>query len=368
MIVRAVALACAAVLFVPTAAVAAEGDDRHTPAPSTSAKSPNPKADEQSPLVTPLQQAQDRVDAARSDYEKAKDTADRLLRQADAARGRAVDARRDLGNFAREAYATGASEDLLGLATLLDAPNPSDVIRRASVAELLAIHQDTEVAKALTALGRADILREEAEVLVDRSREEVDRAEKALESLKRNIALMGEQAQGPASGPGAAELNQLCLQAQMIIDVCMTPPWSEQNLTRDAVLVERYTHIGWPQIKVVGGWRPSDPYPDHPSGRAVDIMMPASGGTPADVALGDDISRYFQEHAADYGIDYMIWRQRIWKAGDPIDSWTGMADRGSPTANHMDHVHITVTDGTSGTAFDLAVQRSAALQDQLLRR
>jgi len=357
--VRAAALACAAVLVLPaTHAVAAEPDDKGKPAPTAQDKL----------IVTPLQQAQDRVDDARADYEKAKDTADRLLRQADAARGRADDARRDLGNFAREAYASGVSEELLGLASLLDAPNPSDVIRRATVAELLAIHQDTEVAKALTALGRADILREEAEVLVDRAREEVDRAEAALEALKRNLALMGKQAQGPASGPGAAELNKLCLQAQMIIDVCMTPPWSEQNLTRDAVLVERYTHIGWPQIKVVGGWRPSDPYPDHPSGRAVDIMMPAGGGTAEDVALGDDIARYFQENAADYGIYYMIWRQRIWKNGDPIGQWTGMSDRGSPTANHMDHVHITVTDGTSGRGFDLAVQRSAALQDELIRR
>ena len=36
---------------------------------------------------------------------------------------------------------------------------------------------------------------------------------------------------------------------------------------------------------------------------------------------------------------YVIWRQRYWEPGG---SWEPMEDRGSPTANHMDHVHVTV--------------------------
>ena len=86
--------------------------------------------------------------------------------------------------------------------------------------------------------------------------------------------------------------------------------------------------------------------------------MPNGGSTAGDVKLGNEIAEYFQKHAADYGIYYMIWRQRIWKASDPVGQWTGMSDRGSPTANHMDHVHISVTDGTSGSGFDLGVLRS----------
>jgi len=39
-------------------------------------------------------------------------------------------------------------------------------------------------------------------------------------------------------------------------------------------------------------------------------------------------------------VKYIIWRQRIWFPGG---SWKAMADRGGVTANHYDHVHISVT-------------------------
>ena len=35
-----------------------------------------------------------------------------------------------------------------------------------------------------------------------------------------------------------------------------------------------------------------------------------------------------------------------------------MSDRGSPTGNHMDHVHVSVTNGHSGTAFAEALSRA----------
>ena len=38
-------------------------------------------------------------------------------------------------------------------------------------------------------------------------------------------------------------------------------------------------------------------------------------------------------------MQYVIWEQRYWEPGS---SWELMEDRGSITANHYDHVHVTV--------------------------
>lgn len=151
-------------------------------------------------------------------------------------------------------------------------------------------------------------------------------------------------------GPGAARMAKMC--GDSTEGICHVPKWSEDHLTLDAVLIGRYVAMTWGDVKMVGGWRPSDPYPDHPSGRAVDIMMP-NGGKGKDKKLGDEIAAYFQEHADEYGVEYILWRQRTWTAGDGLNKWKDMEDRGSPTANHMDHVHITVKGDANTIAKEL---------------
>ena len=91
----------------------------------------------------------------------------------------------------------------------------------------------------------------------------------------------------------------------------------------------------FPQIKLMYGVRP-DPYPDHPSGHAVDLMLPTPWSNNVD--LGWQIANYYKDHSGELGINYIIYHQQIWNAGDA--GWTWMADRGSATANHMDHVHV----------------------------
>lgn len=102
---------------------------------------------------------------------------------------------------------------------------------------------------------------------------------------------------------------------------------SEANLTVNAVKAGRAVTQKFPGILSIGGWR-QDPYPDHPSGRALDIMIGS------DMELGDRIKDYL--FSGPFNMEYALWRQAQWNsaaAGSP------MADRGSPTQNHMDHVH-----------------------------
>jgi endonuclease/exonuclease/phosphatase family metal-dependent hydrolase len=93
-------------------------------------------------------------------------------------------------------------------------------------------------------------------------------------------------------------------------------------------------------IKTVGGYRESatDPH-GHPAGLAADFMVPL---TPAGKAQGDALVAYAQARARELGIDYIIWYQRIWSVARADEGWRRMEDRGSATANHLDHPHINV--------------------------
>lgn len=84
-------------------------------------------------------------------------------------------------------------------------------------------------------------------------------------------------------------------------------------------------------IKEIGGYRANDPFPDHPSRKALDLM------TYKDTAKGDAIARELTRNFKQHRVKYIIWKQRIWHPGQ---GWRKMADRGSPTQNHMDHVHV----------------------------
>ncbi|NLI85377.1 MAG: SH3 domain-containing protein [Propionibacterium sp.] len=108
------------------------------------------------------------------------------------------------------------------------------------------------------------------------------------------------------------------------------------SLTANAKGIVYTIRENYPQITTMYGVR-ADPLPDHPSGRAVDIMMPNGS---SDVALGNEIAAYLQQNANSLNIEYLIWRQRIWINGQ--SGWTAMADRGGITANHYDHIHVTV--------------------------
>lgn len=87
----------------------------------------------------------------------------------------------------------------------------------------------------------------------------------------------------------------------------------------------------WPEVTTYGTWRSDG---EHGQGRAVDIMI--SGAT------GWDIADYLRENASALGIEYLIYGQKIWSVERGGEGWRGMSDRGSATANHFDHVHVTV--------------------------
>jgi len=81
----------------------------------------------------------------------------------------------------------------------------------------------------------------------------------------------------------------------------------------------------------IGGYRAGDSG-DHGAGKAADIMVD-------NFAEGYAIAAFVMAHAGELNVKYVIWKQRIWHPGG---GWKAMADRGSPTQNHYDHVHVSV--------------------------
>jgi hypothetical protein len=86
------------------------------------------------------------------------------------------------------------------------------------------------------------------------------------------------------------------------------------GLTPNAWALANYVQATYPGVLSIGGVR-ADPYPDHPSGRAIDIMV---GGN---ASLGNQIAADIRSQSGRFGVSYMLWQ----------------------TAGHYDHIHVTVS-------------------------
>jgi cell wall-associated NlpC family hydrolase len=145
----------------------------------------------------------------------------------------------------------------------------------------------------------------------------------------------------PAAVPGASRPGPPALGGSALVSVPDGPLGADRLTPRTRYLKEKVTEVFG--VTSIGGWRPYDPnrdYSDHPHGKAIDIMLVPMG--PSMTALGDQISIWAQVNAGVLGIKYIIWRQRSWKPERADQGWRPMEDRGSPTQNHFDHVHISL--------------------------
>lgn len=114
----------------------------------------------------------------------------------------------------------------------------------------------------------------------------------------------------------------------------------ESGLTPDAIRVHRALCHRYPQFTSFLGRRSSSG--NHGSGRAIDCMI-------SDSSVGWAAAKWVRANAKSLGVSEVIYRQQIWTVQRSSDGWRSMSDRGSATANHMDHVHVSVY-GNSGSA------------------
>jgi hypothetical protein len=113
---------------------------------------------------------------------------------------------------------------------------------------------------------------------------------------------------------------------------CADGSGTESGLTSSAVRLFRGVCNAFPALSSYGGF---DGHGEHSSGRAIDFMT-------SDSSLGQAVADWARAHASELDLYDVIWAQHIWTPVRSAEGWRSMSDRGSSTANHYDHVHISV--------------------------
>ena len=66
---------------------------------------------------------------------------------------------------------------------------------------------------------------------------------------------------------------------------------------------------------------------------AIDIMVSGSRGW--------EVAEFIRANYSALGVNYVMYSQKIWSVDRSGEGWRYVEDRGSVTANHYDHVHVT---------------------------
>ena len=111
---------------------------------------------------------------------------------------------------------------------------------------------------------------------------------------------------------------------------CTNGSTVEAGVSPNIVKVHEAVCAEFPDITTYGTFRGDG---EHAQGIAVDIMV--SG------AEGYQVAEFVRKYYAELGVSYIIYSQRIWSVERSSEGWRAMSDRGSTTANHYDHVHVT---------------------------
>lgn len=119
-------------------------------------------------------------------------------------------------------------------------------------------------------------------------------------------------------------------------------PDAGSGLTARMVSIRNAIMAQFPMPYGVGCFRAGD-FGEHGKGRACDFMMSSGGrmAAGADKARGDALLQWCITNGRALGIMYVIWQQKYYdiRTGAPGKM---MANRGGATANHYDHVHVSV--------------------------
>lgn len=119
----------------------------------------------------------------------------------------------------------------------------------------------------------------------------------------------------------------------LVFKPCAASASVEHGLVSNAIRAWEAVCNAFPEVRTYGGLANR---PEHNTGHAIDVMVYG------DSALGYKIAQFVQAHAAELNLYDLIYRQHIWTPVRASEGWRLMPNRGSATANHMDHVHIGV--------------------------
>lgn len=219
--------------------------------------------------------------------------------------------------YATAVYMGGRTDSM---SAILTASSPADLIDRLSTQRVVG----AQMTEQMNGLRQANI---DAQAAATASEESAAQAKAAVDAAvavrsdlqnkraelrEKMAAVTASYARIPPAQQAALTLPTAAV-TEALGPIAPIPTVGFGGLVPGARLLADYIMASYPGVTSIGGVRP-DALPDHPSGRAIDIMIGS------DMGLGDAINADLQNQAARFGISYTMWR----------------------VAAHFDHVHVTV--------------------------
>ena len=229
---------------------------------------------------------------------------------------------------------------------LLDSRSPDVFLERISRLDQMA-QLDTQVLTQYRAeLDRA----RQAKAAVDQEIKEQTKQVAALTKKKKEAELALGSAGGGGAAGGFVNANSPLAKP--------APRNSDGSLPRESCTIDDPTSGGcltprtlhaYQEAKADGFTRYSVCFSqrssgEHPKGRACDMSSNSStfknsAATGGDKAYGDRLAAYFVKNAERLGVMYVIWYRQIWLPGD---GWKRYSGSGGASAEHTNHVHLSV--------------------------
>ncbi|MBB6171021.1 hypothetical protein HNR23_001081 [Nocardiopsis mwathae] len=276
------------------------------------------------PAEESLSSLQERAEALGEEYGGHLIDMEGVIEEAERAEKRAEGTKEEVGTaqaqvrqLAVASYTQGGVDPAFSL--FVD-DDPQRVIDQASLVGHLSSSQRDKIERLERAIDRDRKAKENAEGKAAKVQEDLDELEERREKVQELIAKHPVQEMGPPDN--------------------LTPRTRQMK----EVIIEKFgegrAQGGVGCYRPDGGWVVGE----HPKGRACDFMVNNEGRMPTqeNIDRGYEISKFAQDNAERLGIMYIIYRQKIWDVRRAGEGWRDMADRGSITENHFDHVHISM--------------------------
>ncbi|GAA1266151.1 hypothetical protein GCM10009677_17940 [Sphaerisporangium rubeum] len=242
--------------------------------------------------------------------EDAQEAAKKARRKVGDLRAELADAEQEMGQFYRNSYMSGTVD---GPRVFSYTGDPDAILGQVATVTYFAEEKNQRIKRISTLIKESKEARKEVEAKIADLRDEI----KSLQAKKKDVEAL---------------LRKFGFQS----------PGSSTGLTGRMVAIRAAIMQNFPMPYGVGCLRAGDPG-EHGKGRACDFMMSTGGRLPdaASQARGDALAQWCIENGRAMGIMYIIWRQRYYDIRTGA-GWRTMSDRGGTTANHYDHVHVSV--------------------------
>ncbi|MFG1945139.1 hypothetical protein [Nonomuraea sp. NPDC048826] len=276
------------------------------PAPAPAAADPSPA--ELRKLTKQASQLNDRYRGSIQSLEEIRIQAKRAVDDSGSLQRRLAAAQADLASMAETAYILGPLEATRLFSTQAD---PHQALGQAANMNHMVKERASRVEGVKKLIRDAQKAKLRANDKIKKLQKEIKTLQSKRRDLDRLLAKYGFQQPGNAGG-----------------------------LTQRMVSVRAEVMQNFPMPYGVGCLRPGDPG-EHGKGRACDFMISRGMATGGEADRGDALAEWLISNGDRLGVMYIIWKQRYYdiRSGG---GWDPMSDRGGVTANHYDHVHVSV--------------------------